>query len=53
VTSGQETCHVHNLGVYVLGDHASLSGDVIEHFVQGLRFNLFTFELGAGIVEVE
>lgn len=53
LTSGQETCHVYNLGVYILGDHPSLSGDVLEHFMQSLRFNLFTFELGAGIVEVE
>jgi len=49
----QEMYHVDNLGVYILGDHPSLSGDVLEHFVQSLRFNLFTFELRAGIVEVE
>lgn len=50
---GGETYHVDNLGVYILGDHASLSGDVLEHFVQSLRFNLFTFELRAGIVKIE
>lgn len=53
LTSAQETYHVDNLGVYIFGDHTSLSGDVFEYFVEGLRFNLFTFELGAGIVEVE
>lgn len=53
LTSGQETYHVYNLGVYIFGDHPSLGGNVLEHFVQSLRFNLFTFELRAGIIKVE
>jgi hypothetical protein len=45
--------HVHNLGVYVFSNHASLSCDILEHFVQCLGFNLFTLELRTGVIEVE
>ena len=34
-------------------DNASLGRDILEHFVQGLRFDLLALELGVGIVEVE
>ena len=47
------TYHLHNLRVYVLGDYTSLGGDILQHFVQGLRLDLLAFEFGVGIVEVE
>lgn len=53
LTSGRETYHIHNLGVYIFGDHPTLGSDILEHFVQSLGFNLFTFEFGAGIVKIE
>lgn len=47
------TNHVDNLGVYVFSNDVPLSGDILEHFMQGLCLDLFTFELGARVIEVK
>lgn len=45
--------HGDDLWVDLLGDHTSLTGNVIEHLMQRLRLDLLSFELLAGIVEVK
>lgn len=47
------THHGDNLRVYTLCDDSSLSGYIVEHFVKGLRFDLFPAKLRARIIKVE
>lgn len=52
-TEEVDSKHVDNLGVYVFSDDVPLSCDILEHFVQGLCLDLFTFKLGARVIKVE
>lgn len=48
-----KTYHVHNLGVDLFRDNAALRRNVFEHFVQRLRFDLFSLHITAGVIEIE
>ena len=45
--------HADYLRIYAFRDHSSLSGNILQHLMQCLRFDLLPLELTAGIVEIE
>ena len=45
--------HVNNLRVYDLSNDSALSCDVFQHLVEGLSFDLLSFEFSTCIIEVE
>lgn len=53
LTGASDTHHFDDLWVYVICYHFPLGGDVLQHLVQSLSFDLFALELRIGIVEVE
>lgn len=47
------TYHLDHLWVYVFSDHTTLRGDVLQHFVEGLSLDLFSFQFSISVVKVE
>lgn len=36
--------HIYDLGIHILGDDAPLRGDILEHLMKGLGFNLLALQ---------
>ena len=47
------THHPDHFWIDRLGDDSTLSSDILEHLMQGLRLDLLALEIAAGIVEIK
>jgi hypothetical protein len=47
------TYHIDDLWVNLLRDHTPILRNVFQHFMQSLRLDLLSLELGTGVVEIK